>query len=178
MKKPSRKPPLTSEEIRIAAMIKAKIASDPNLTEEIVGNAVGVTQGQISHWSGARLPVPAKRAAALAKALGFDDPGILSPAFRKLQSQAVRETPGHYDAAAQALADLRREVDALRAMVVTVMTIAAIHRPIEAADVAKRLRKHLHPALVKETTVAETLKTIEQLVTRSAPPKKAGAADR
>ena len=176
-KTPASKTPLSAEEVKIAAMIKSTIASTPGLTEEIVGTAMGVTQGQISHWSGGRLRVPAERASALAKALNIDDPGKLSIAFRKLQAQAVKETPPSY-AADDELDALRRELDAVRALIVTMLTVGATHRPIEAADVARRIRKHVHPAIVREAVVSETLKTIDRLAAPSALPKKAGASDR
>lgn len=172
----SRKPSLTAEEKEIAAFIKATIANTPGLTEEIVGNAVGVTQGQISHWSGGRLRVPAERAPALAQALGVDDPGRLSLPFRKLQAHGVREQPAPYGTRDEEISALRRELDAVRALVVCILTIGATHRPVEAADVVHRIRKQLHPSLAKEATVAETLKTIDRLLARPSSPKKAGAA--
>lgn len=75
---------LSREEIEIAARLRDTIKSRDDLTEESVGDAVGVSQGQVSHWTGGRLPVPAKRASALASALGIDDPGKISVAYREL----------------------------------------------------------------------------------------------
>lgn len=171
--------PLSAEEIRIAARIKAAIANIPGLTEELVGTALGVTQGQISHWSNGRLRVPADRAADLARVLDIADPGELSIAFRKLQAQGVREPMATYGTPPDVLAELRRELDAMKAMVVSMLTTAATHRPIEASDVARRIRRHVHPALIREPVVAETLKTIDRMTAAAtAPPRKAGGADR
>lgn len=80
----SNKRPLTAEEKAMAARMKAIIASSREITEESVADAVGVTQGQVSHWTGGRLPVPAKRAQALAAALGIADPGEISLAYRDI----------------------------------------------------------------------------------------------
>lgn len=75
------KRPLTPEEIEIAERLKARIR-EIGMTEEKLGELVGVSQGQVSHWTGKRLPVPAARAAKLAVALGFNDPGEISLAYR------------------------------------------------------------------------------------------------
>lgn len=80
----SNKRPLTAEEKAIAARMRAIIASSKELTEESVAEIVGVSQGQISHWTGGRLPVPAKRAHDLAAALGITDPAEISIAFREI----------------------------------------------------------------------------------------------
>lgn len=79
------KRPLTSEEIAIADRIRAIIA-DPamELTEESVGVAVGAKQAQVSHWTGAREPVPVKRAKALARILRITDPGEVCVAYRDI----------------------------------------------------------------------------------------------
>ena len=90
----SNKRPLTAEERRMAALMKSVIAkSQGALTQESVGAAVGVTQGQVSHWTDGRLPVPAKRAPALAAALGIDDPARISVAYR----DTFGEKPGAAD---------------------------------------------------------------------------------
>lgn len=81
----------------MAATVKAAIASIPDMTEEHLGVIVGVSQGQISHWTGARLPIPASRAARVADALHISDPGSISVAYREIvghrHSQSVRLDP-------------------------------------------------------------------------------------
>jgi DNA-binding transcriptional regulator YdaS (Cro superfamily) len=99
----SNKRPLTTEEIRMAARIKAAIAGIPGMTEERIGGELGVSQSAVSHWTGARLPVPARRAAPLAAVLGIADPGEISVAYQELvaggaaapqsQSQPMRLDP-------------------------------------------------------------------------------------
>jgi transcriptional regulator with XRE-family HTH domain len=80
----SNKRPLTAEEQAMADRMKAIIANSDELTEESVAAAVGVTQGQVSHWTGARNPVSARRAPALAAALGIEDPSEISVAYREI----------------------------------------------------------------------------------------------
>lgn len=89
---------LSPEERDMAARIKAIIAARPDLTEQRVGEMLGgLSQGAISHWTGARGAVPAKHAATLAAILGIDDPGEISMAFRALSPRsAVAEAPAVY----------------------------------------------------------------------------------
>lgn len=142
--------------------MKAIIANDPALTEEIVGAHVGVTQGQISHWTGARLPVPAGRAAALAEALGIRDPAEISLQYRAVAPRGVREAPPSYELAKDDLvADLRRELDALRVVIATMLTVSTAHRPAEVSDVVKRLRRHT-PARLGRGFVDELLVTLDK----------------
>lgn len=87
------KRPLTAEEKQMARLMKGCIANSGGaLTQESVGAAVGVSQGQISHWTDGRLPVPVKRAPALAAALGIDDPARISVAYRQAFGAASGES--------------------------------------------------------------------------------------
>jgi len=80
----SNKRPLTAEEKAMADRMKAIFESNPSLTQEAVGVAAGVTQGTVWQWIEGRLPVSAKRAAALAQALGIEDPREISVAYRDI----------------------------------------------------------------------------------------------
>lgn len=80
----SNKRPLTAEEKAMADRMKAIIESTPGLTQESVGASVGVSQGQVWQWLEGRLPVSAKRAPALAEALGIQDPAEISVAYREI----------------------------------------------------------------------------------------------
>jgi hypothetical protein len=92
----SNKRDLTPEEVAMAARLKAAIAAIPGMTEESLGAELGVSQGAVSHWTGARLPVPAKRAPKLALLLGFDDPGEISTAYRAVVAMAAEPSaPSH-----------------------------------------------------------------------------------
>src|SRR5690242_10867528 len=96
----STKRPLTPEEREMAAKLKARIASIPGMTEERVGAELGVSQGAVSHWTGARLPVPASRAAKLAAILQFDDPSEISVAYREIVEGAPAKAATHQDSQA------------------------------------------------------------------------------
>lgn len=167
----SKKRPLTDEEKAMAAKMKAAIANTPGLTEEIVGAHMGVTQGQISHWTGGRLPVPARRATALAQILGIRDPGEISLQYRAVAPRSVREAPAVYVGGGEdVVADLRQEVAALRLVIATMLTVSTAHRPAEVADVAKRLRRHT-PVRLGRGFVGELLETLDKAV----PPDTAAA---
>lgn len=156
----TKKRPLSAEELAIAKRLKSIIARNPDLTEEAVGAKLGVSQGQISHWTGARLPVPATRAAALAKELGIADPGEISIAWRKINTTAVRESPASYRIPADP-ADLRVEIEALKATLAVMIAVATQHRPIEGGDLARRLRKHVPARLLQHGFVHEVLQTLD-----------------
>lgn len=83
----TKKRELTEEERRMADFLKTAI-KDARKTEEQVGAEINVSQGQVSHWTGKRLPVPASRAAPLARAVGIGDPAEISVAYRKIASAA------------------------------------------------------------------------------------------
>ncbi|GAP66823.1 putative phage repressor [Mizugakiibacter sediminis] len=166
------KRPLTPEEKAIARRIKAAIASDPNLTEESVGAQVGVTQGQVSHWTNGRLPVPAARAIKLASVLGIDDPAEISLAYREIAAKAaagsaVAEGP----APGLASARVENDIDALRYALAAMVTVMVVHRPAEAADVARALRKHVPAKFVRQGYIHELLKVLDSAA--SAKPKVA-----
>lgn len=92
----SKKRALTPEEIAMASRLKAAIATIPGMTEERLGAEVGVSQGAVSHWTGARLPVPAIRARAVANALGIADPTEISVAYRAVTRSKVAEDASPY----------------------------------------------------------------------------------
>lgn len=84
---------LTREEIAIARRLKEIFRTSPDRTEEAAGAACGVSQSQVSHWTGEREPVPAKRAAAFASYMGIDDPGEISVAYRDLPRTSNSRIP-------------------------------------------------------------------------------------
>jgi len=54
-------------------------------TQEQVGSDVGVSQGMVWQWANKKLAVPARRARALARAVGVADPADISVDYRNLQ---------------------------------------------------------------------------------------------
>lgn len=173
---------LNAEEKAIAKRLKAIIAADPNLTEESVGVQVGVSQGQVSHWTGGRLPVPAARAAALAKAVGIENPGEISLAYRRINtSSGVKEAAHTYSAPSEhALGDLQAEVASLKAVLAILLTVGVAHRPIEGADLSRRLRKHLPAKMLQHGFVHEIVKTLDKAhdSPAAAGPYQAGSSGR
>lgn len=91
----SNKRPLTAEEKAMADRMKAIFEANPNLTQEAVGAAVGVTQGTVWQWIRGEMPVSAKRAPALAEALGIEDPSEISVAYRDISGAPSTSTQVH-----------------------------------------------------------------------------------
>lgn len=173
---------LTAEEKTMAARIKAAIVKDPDLTEEIVGARIGVTQGQVSHWTGGRLPVPATRAVALAEILNIADPADISVKYRAIASKGVRDSAAQYDTSDdQIITEMRREIDALHALIAVMLTVSTIHRPVEVADVAKRLHRHI-PKRLGTGFVDELLATLDKSLRQGtesgAPQPRSGSTSR
>jgi hypothetical protein len=101
---------LTPEEKTIAKRLKAIFKASPDRTEEAAGAACGVGQAQVSHWTGSREPIPAKRAAAFAAYMGIDDPGEISVAYRDLPRASTSPIP------TKQVSELRNVVSALTAV--------------------------------------------------------------
>lgn len=72
---------------KAAAKVISEALDASERSQEDVAADVGVSQGQIAHWKNGRLPVPAKRAAPLAKALGVADPATISVEFAESVSR-------------------------------------------------------------------------------------------
>lgn len=73
---------LTKAEHAASRRLSEAIKASP-LSQEDIGQELGVTQGLIWQWANGRLPVPARRARALAKALGCQ-PEEISAAWKNL----------------------------------------------------------------------------------------------
>ncbi|MBN8887554.1 MAG: hypothetical protein J0I77_17655 [Rudaea sp.] len=81
---------LSDEERAMAATIKAAVERSTK-SQEAIGVEVGVTQGSIWQWMEGKEPVSAKRAPALAAALGIDDPAKISSAYRELRPNRTED---------------------------------------------------------------------------------------
>lgn len=155
------KRPLTAEEKVIAKRLKSIIAADPNLTEESVGVHVGVSQGQISHWTNGRLAVPAARAVKLAGAMGISDPRDISLAYRRIAPTGVKESAGTYTTPLeQTVIELQTEIASMKAVMAVLLMVAAAHRPVEGVDFLRRLRKHLPAKMLSQGFALEITKSL------------------
>ncbi len=119
---------LTAEEKAIAKRLKLIFKTSPDRTEEAAGEACGVSQGQVSHWTGGREPVPAKRAAAFAAYMGVADPGEISVGYREA---ALPASPSGE----------ARQVDELRHIMSAMTTVMLAYRQHEGDAFLQLLRK-------------------------------------
>jgi transcriptional regulator with XRE-family HTH domain len=83
--------PMTPRELAASDHIKERLKSlRGKVTQEQVAAEIGVSQGQIWQWANRRLPVPANRAKALAKAIGTS-PELVSVEYADVLPTEVRE---------------------------------------------------------------------------------------
>jgi transcriptional regulator with XRE-family HTH domain len=135
-----KKRPLTAAESEAAAELRAALVASGK-TQEEVGHAVGVTQGMVWQWASGKLPVPARRAPALAQILGETDPGRFSVAYRDLVPPKIlvrEESSPHADYLVAAQAErVRRAMelgdDRLRAAILAIVELWEAGAPREAA---------------------------------------------
>lgn len=156
------KKPLTEEEVKIAARIKAIIADKSrNLTEDLVAAKLGVTQGNVSHWTNARSPVPSSRAIKLASVLGIEDPGEISVAYRKMAEEAAYKKSAGTIREDLFQARILNDVESMRAVIGVLVAAMIAHRPAEARDVHEGLTTWLPDKYRREGFGYELLQALE-----------------
>lgn len=148
---------LTPEEKNIAKRLKAIFKASPDRTEEAAGVACGVGQAQVSHWTGAREPVPAKRAAAFAAYMGIDDPGEISVAYRELPRASTNSA-----IPTKQVSELRNVLNALTAVMLT-------YRQHEAPDFLGLLHK-IPSKSDPDSYVGELIEVLEKNLAAAARP--------
>ena len=88
--------PMTPEELAASDHIKDRLKSlRGKKTQEQVAAEVGVSHGQVWQWANHRLPVPASRAKALAKAIGTT-PDLVSVEYVNVLPNDIREPLSTY----------------------------------------------------------------------------------
>lgn len=150
------------------ALALASAISSSGLTHEAVGEHVGVTAGQVSHWVTGRRPVPVERAEKLATYLGIAPERICARYARLTKTGSGVALVSHAGTKGDErrhdliVARLENDVDALRYAMGALVSAMVIHRPAEASDVARVLRKHVPAKFVNHGFVAELLKALDK----------------
>jgi transcriptional regulator with XRE-family HTH domain len=126
-----------------------------------------VTPGAVSQWVKGRRPVPANKARAVAEFVG------VQPEQISLKYGEISEQRGVYDLDAQpsethdplsldkTINRIESDIDALRMAFGVLAGVMVAHRPAEAADVAKALRKHLSARFARQGFVHELLELLK-----------------
>jgi len=150
-----------------ALALAAAIASN-NLTHAAVADHVGAQESQVSHWVTSHRPVPIDKAERLAEYLGVAPEKICArygKSVRAVNGSSVVLLPsavGDERRSDLVIARLENDVDALRYALGALTAAMVIHRPAEAADVAKALRKHVPAKFVNHGFVAELLRALDK----------------
>lgn len=164
----------------IAFMPKNKQAATPtkeslvitaalaDTTKSAVAKHMGVSDGLIYQWASGRRPVPAHQAPRLAKCLGVSDPAAVSAAYAKVQQSTIGNVvpmPNAKDADQRrsdlVIARLENDVDSLRFALAAMTAVMKAHRPTEAADAAKTIRRRVPAKFVNQGFLHELLQVLE-----------------
>lgn len=157
---PNRTRSLTAEALALKAAIKNSGMKNGPIAEHL-----GVSEGLISQWTTGHRPVPADKAGKLAKLLGVKDPTEISPGYAStlaIHEDSVAYLPQLADKPLRAdlvIARLENDIDALRYAVAALVSTMTIHRPAEAADAARALRRMV-PARFRESGLVHELASI------------------
>jgi hypothetical protein len=145
----------------------SKAMSDLDLTNAMVAHHMRVSDGLVSQWKTGRRPVPAYQAPRLATMLGLQDPSTISHAYGEVRTAqagntalAVAEPQADYDPGAMRRID--EAIDSLRYALGALSTIMAEHRPTEARDAARLIRKHVPPHLARSGLLSELLRVLDK----------------
>jgi len=145
--------------------------SDSGMTKAAVATHMGVSDGMVSQWVSGYRPVPADKAPKLARLLGVADPGSISAKYAQVsEADSGNVVPIRKEGSSSdddrrddlKIARLENDVDSLRYALAALVSVMAVHRPAEGADVAKALRKHVPAKFVKQGYVAELLKALDR----------------
>ena len=127
---------------------------------------VNVSDGLVSQWRRGRRPVPARHAPKVASFVDVQNPALISAEYAQVRiaqagNAAVEMgTPGASNDLA--IRRLENAVDSLRYAISAMATTAVTHRQAEARDVAKLIRKHVPPKLLRGGFLAELLQALDR----------------
>jgi DNA-binding transcriptional regulator YdaS (Cro superfamily) len=132
---------------------------------------MGVTDGMVSQWVTGRRPVPAEKAVRLGSYVDID-PRAISAKYNAMAeagsmgnvvplraSQGSDEEPLRQDLV---IRRLENDVDSLRYALAAMVAVMTTHRPAEASDVAKAIRRHVPGRYVQQGFVNELLQALDR----------------
>lgn len=140
---------------------------DSGLTKAAIATHMGVSPGMVSQWANGGRPVPAEKAQRLGDYLSVD-PAKISAKFAQHWNtasnvvplrQGADETPLRPDLV---IARLENDIDSLRFAVGSLVAAMTIHRPAEAADVARTIRKNVPQKFVRQGYLHELLQALDK----------------
>jgi len=144
------------------ARILAAAITNSGQKKKAIAEAARASAAELYQWETGRRPVPPERAAALARALGIENPADISPGYAEITSThgtlavATRPGPSGNTQMDLAIANLQNEVHAMALALGAITAVMVAHRPTEARDVAAALRRNV-PAKYREVGLIHEL---------------------
>lgn len=151
-----KKPEPTQQSRALAAAMTAK-----GLKNVDVANHVGVTAGAVSHWVTGGRPVPVEKVSLVAEFVGIK-PEVISNRYQAIATQIVPLEDVRKDIPTDlAINRLENGLDAMRLAVGILAGVMVRHRPVEAADAARTIRKQLSGKYLNQGFVKELLEVLD-----------------
>lgn len=139
---------------------------EQGLSNAAVAHHMGVSDGLVSQWKTGHRPVPAQHAPRLARMLNVADPSAISAQYAEVYSSQTGNAvalpvtiEGRDDLS---VPRLENAVDDLRYALAAITSAMILHRPAEARDVAKAIRKHVAAKRVRTGFLAELLRALDE----------------
>lgn len=160
----------------IAYMDKPKPTAESNALDAAMRNHgiknaalarhVKVSDGLVSQWRRGRRPVPAHHAPRVASFIDLQNPGLISAEYAQVRTaqagNAAVDFATHGTTDDLSVRRLENAVDSLRYAVSSLITVMVIHRPTEAREAAKAIRKHVPPKFARTGFLAELLQALDK----------------
>lgn len=159
---PTKPPTPTRQSMALDAAIKRS-----GLTKAAISVHMGVSPGMVSQWVTGSRPVPAEKAQRLGDYLDVE-PAKISAKFAQHWVPSGNVVPlrqaGGEDALRPDLviARLENDIDSLRYGMAALIAAMTVHRPAEAADVAKTIRKSVPQKFVRQGYLHELLQALDK----------------
>jgi DNA-binding transcriptional regulator YdaS (Cro superfamily) len=150
-------PKTTVESRRVKDAISAS-----ELSKAAIADVLGVSPSLVSQWASGHRPVPADKAAPLAKLIALS-PQEVSAAYRQVQqsqegNMLARRAHSESEpmSSDEAIRRLDRELHAVHLAIGALASVMVVHRPAEAAEAASALRRRV-PAKLRESGLVHEL---------------------
>ena len=159
---PKSPPTPTRYSLALTSAIKAA-----GLTKAAIASHMDVTPATVSQWATGWRPVPAEKAKRLGDYLEVD-PAKISAKFAQHWDTSGNVVPLRQASSEEKLrpdlviARLENDIDSLRYGMAAMIAAMTVHRPAEAADVAKTIRKSVPQKFVRQGYLHELLQVLDK----------------
>lgn len=158
----------TAQSLALTAAIRRS-----KVTQMAVAEVADVTPGLVSQWATGHRPVPAGKARKVAEFLGIKDPSKISAGYGVVAENEgsnvlpLRRPEGEHALRPDlVIARLQNDVDALRYALAALVAVMTVHRPAEAADAVKAIRRSV-PAKFRDQGFVHELTAVLDRASKS-----------